>query len=53
MIWDELREKFFRNEVFKTLNNVIDRLCVGLFSLSIDKSKVKSNTGWDWIVSVF
>ena len=53
MIWDELREKHFRNELFNTLNCVIDRLCEGLVSLSIDKNKVKSITGWDWIVSAF
>jgi len=27
MIWDEVREKGFRNEIFKNLETVIDRLC--------------------------
>lgn len=52
MIWDELREKFFRNELFQTLNNVVDRLCEGLLHISNDKNKVKSITGWGWLRSI-
>ena len=32
-IWDELREKFFKNDFFKRLPAVIDRLCEGLLFL--------------------
>ena len=53
MIWDELREKFFRNEFFNTLNAVVDRLCEGLVSLYNDKPTIKSITGWNWINSMF
>jgi putative transposase len=53
MIWDELREKFFRNDLFKSLNAVVDRLCEGLLSLSKDKDKVKSITAWDWLINSF
>ena len=30
-IWKQLRSMGFRNEVFKTLNHVVDRLCASLF----------------------
>ena len=53
MIWDELREKFFRNELFSTLNDVVDRLCEGLLHLQNHNDIVKSITGWDWIVNSF
>lgn len=53
MIWDELREKFFKNELFKTLKHVTDRLCEGLLHLHQNKYIVKSITGWNWIVSMF
>ena len=50
MIWDEIREKFFKNELFKTLKDVTDRLSNGLLSLMNDSKRVKSITGWKWIV---
>ena len=50
MIWDEVREKGFRNEVFKTLSAVQDRLCDTLLSLELDTNRVKSITGWKRIV---
>jgi len=51
MIWDEIREKFFKNEIFKTLKSVTDRLCNGLLYLSTHADTVKSITGWSWILS--
>jgi len=51
MIWDELREKFFKNELFKTLLKVEDRLCEGLVYLMNHCETVKSTTGWDWIIN--
>ena len=50
-IWKEIRKRGFRNEIFKTLDKVIDRLCETICSLSNDI--VKSITGWDWIVRCF
>jgi len=50
-IWKEIRKLGFRNEIFKTLGNVIDRLCETICSLS--KTTVKSITGRDWIVQCF
>lgn len=50
-IWDEVREKGFRNELFRSLKDVEIRLCDTLLSLETDKDRVKSITGWEWIVS--
>lgn len=51
MIWDEIREKFFKNKLFKTRNTVTDNLCEALVHLINNKNVVKSITGWDWIIS--
>lgn len=53
MIWDELREKFFRNDFFETLTAVTDRLCEGLLFLETNSHVVQSITGWEWIISMF
>lgn len=50
-IWKEIRKLGFRNEIFKTLNNVIDRLCNTICSLSPDT--IKSITARDWIIRCF
>lgn len=51
MIWDEVREKGFKNELFKTLNAVQIRLCDTLLSLELGTSRVKSIIGWKWIIN--
>ncbi len=50
-IWKEIRKIGFKNEVFQTLKNVMDRLCYVIRSLS--KNTIKSVTGRDWILSCF
>ena len=49
-IWKELRKLGFRNELFKTLDNVVHRLCDTISSLSC--ATVKSITGRVWILSI-
>ena len=44
MIWDEVREKGFRNEIFKNLEAVIDRLCLTDKELAEDVQRVASIT---------
>ena len=51
MIWEEIREKFFRNKLFKTLSSVSDKLCEAIIHLINNKNIVKSITGWNWIIS--
>ena len=48
-IWREIRTQGFRNEVFQTLEKVVDRLCHTIRSLS--KDTIRSITGRQWILS--
>ena len=50
-LWDELREKYFGNEVFKSLDVVEDQLVKGLGELENDTTRIASITGFNWIVS--
>jgi putative transposase len=50
-IWSWIRRHGFKNEIFKTLDLVIDRLSDTICSLSM--ATVKSITGRDWICNVF
>lgn len=50
-IWKEIRKMGFRNEVFATLEKVVDRLCDTICSLTSDT--IHSITGRDWILSCF
>ncbi len=50
-IWKELRKRGFRNEVFATLEKVVDRLCDAILSLS--NQVISSITGRDWIIKLF
>jgi putative transposase len=50
-IWKEIRKRGFRNEIFQTLDKVVDRLCVSIRSLS--HQTVKSITGRQWILNCF
>ena len=50
-IWKEIRKRGFRNEVFQTLNDVVNRLCNTICSLS--HNIVQSITGRDWIIKCF
>ena len=50
-IWKEIRKRGFRNEVFQTLEDVIDHLCNTIRSLS--NSTVKSITSRDWVIKCF
>lgn len=49
-IWEELREKGFRNECFSSLDQVVDRLCLIIQNLSPDT--IMSITGRAWILSM-
>jgi putative transposase len=49
-IWEEIREKGFRNELFMTLEKVIDRLCDTIRKLT--PGTIKSITGRKWILGM-
>jgi hypothetical protein len=50
-IWDELREKYFHNTTFDSISAVEDRLEIGLRNLEKDMFRVKSLTGFGWIIN--
>ena len=50
-IWKELRITGFRNEVFASLEKVVDRLCDTICTLTSDT--IKSITRRSWIVNFF
>ncbi|MCL2500504.1 MAG: IS630 family transposase [Defluviitaleaceae bacterium] len=50
-IWKEIRKLGFKNEIFPTLNHVMDRLCEVINSLST--VVIKSITGRAWIINGF
>ena len=50
-IWKELRKLGFRNEIFATLDKVIDRLCETICRLS--STLIHSITCRDWIIAIF
>ena len=50
-IWKQLRSMGFRNEVFRSLDAVIERLCETIRRLTMDI--VRSITARDWIIKCF
>lgn len=50
-LWDELREKYFHNQVFDSLDALEDQLVAGLCNLESDHLRVKSICSWDWIIN--
>jgi transposase len=50
-LWEEIREKWFDNRVFDSLDAVEDRLVEALVSLEADPDRVASLAGFEWIVS--
>lgn len=49
-VWDELREKFFHNRVFKSLDALEDHLATALKTMELDPNTVGSIVSWPWIV---
>jgi len=50
-MWDDMREKFFHNLAFNSLDAVEDRLMTACNYYENSPAIVKSISGWDWIVS--
>jgi transposase len=49
-IWKAIRKRGFRNEAFKTLEHVVERLCETIKNLPI--SVIQSITGRQWILDI-
>ncbi|MDR2188291.1 MAG: transposase, partial [Azonexus sp.] len=50
-LWDELREKFFHNRAFDSLDALEDQLVKGLRQMERQPAIVQSITGWEWIIN--
>jgi hypothetical protein len=51
-LWDHLRENYIGNQVFASLDAVVDHLCAGLRYLHQHREIVRSVTCFDWIKSL-
>ena len=51
-VWDEVREKWFANRQFMSMDQLEKQLVAGLASLEADAPRMASLTGFDWIRSV-
>ena len=51
-VWDEVREKWFANRVFASMNAVEEQLITALKTLEEDSPRVASLTGFDWIKTI-
>jgi transposase len=52
-VWDELREKFFHNRVFKSLDALEEHLTQALKSMEEDPNNVSSIVSWPWIMGAY
>ncbi len=50
-LWDDLREKFFHNRVFDSIDALEIHLADALLAYENNPSRVKSITAWDWIIN--
>jgi transposase len=51
-LWDEVREKWFANRVFASMQAVERQLVTALATLETDVQRVASLTGFDWIKNI-
>ena len=51
-VWDEVREKWFANRVFASMDAVEEQLMTALKTLEADPQRVASLTGFDWIRNI-
>jgi transposase len=49
-IWEELREKYFWNETFKSMDAVEETMVTALRTLEEDRKRVQSMTQFPWIM---
>ena len=51
-LWDEIREKWFANTVFTSLDAVEDQLVAALATLEAEPSRVAGLTAFPWITAI-
>ena len=50
-LWDELREKFFHNLAFDSIDALEDQLESSLKTLESEHQRVRSIVHWPWLVN--
>lgn len=48
-MWEEIKEKFFYNEVFRSMEALIDNISKAILWYEGKRNIIKSITGWGWI----
>lgn len=43
-LWEDLRENYFNNRIFKSMSKVVDELCQGLVNLASNPERLRSMT---------
>ena len=51
-VWESIRESWFGNEVFASMDGVENQLVKALCTLEYDPAPVRSLTGFEWIVGI-
>lgn len=50
-LWDEVREKYFHNRVFDSIDSLEDHLETALKTLELDQERIRSIVAWPWIIN--
>ena len=50
-IWDGLREKYFHNRAFESIDALENHLVAALNNLENAPALIKNIPGWDWIIN--
>jgi transposase len=50
-LWDAMREDYFRNVTFESMDDVEETMVTSLLKLEADKERIKSMTGFPWILN--
>jgi transposase len=51
-LWDEIREKWFGNVVFSSMDGVEDNLSTALAILEKATNRIRGLAGFDWVISI-
>lgn len=48
-MWEEIKEKFFYNKIFNSMNSLMNRISQAILWYEKQPNIIKSITGWEWI----
>ena len=52
-LWEDIRENYFYNRIFKSMSKVVDELCKGLVALESDSERLRSMTYFPYLRVTF